>query len=493
MNDSVKKINRQMAKGSAWMGLFKIVEKSLSIISTIILARLLAPEDFGLIALAMMVIAFLELMRAFGFDMALIQNQDATPQHYNTAWTFNIIAAGLIALALYFLTPAASAFYEDDRLSSIIPLLALGIIASGFENIGVVAFRKELTFHKEFLYLLSKKVISFTTAISLAFYFQNYWALVWAFVVTKISVVVVSYLVHHYRPRLSLSKAKELFSFSGWLFINNILIFLNQKAPEMIIGKTVGIESLGSFVISRDIAKAASTELVAPINRATFPGYSKLSNKLYDLKDSFLNTQGLIAILIIPASFGFAAITPVMVPTLLGEQWLETTSFMHIIAFSSLIIGINSIQPVYIALGKPRLVAKLALVRIVILIPLILLLSHNFSTVGAAWALLTTSFIMLPFNYFPIMKMINISTYELLTKIIRPLIASGIMYFVLEYVLHSDIMNEASAYSLIDLAILIIIGALTYPALLLTFWLIAGKPDGSEKQIIQTIRKKLSK
>jgi O-antigen/teichoic acid export membrane protein len=135
-------IGRKMAKGAAWMVGFKLLERSIGLISTIILARLLIPEDFGLIAMANAVIAVAELLQAFSFDVALIQNQQATREDYDTAWTLNILLAASCAVLLAAAAYPLSVFYGDPRVESVIYWLALGMLTQGFENIGIIAFRK---------------------------------------------------------------------------------------------------------------------------------------------------------------------------------------------------------------------------------------------------------------------------------------------------------------------------------------------------------------
>lgn len=134
-------IGRSIAKGAAWMVMFRAVERSIGIVSTLILARLLMPADFGLIAMAMSFVAILELLWTFTFDNALIQNTAADRSHYDTAWTLNICLGTLIAIGLLAVAYPASWFYDDPRLIPIILCLAGGAAIQGFENIGVVGFR----------------------------------------------------------------------------------------------------------------------------------------------------------------------------------------------------------------------------------------------------------------------------------------------------------------------------------------------------------------
>ena len=139
-----------MAKGAAWMTTFKVVDRCTGIVSTAILARLLVPGDFGLVALATSTIAMLEVLGAFGLETALVQRADVSRQHFDSVWTFNVLfglSLGVIVIALAW--PVAS-FYGDPRLFSVLLILGLRQAILGFENVGIVAFRKDLAFDKEF-------------------------------------------------------------------------------------------------------------------------------------------------------------------------------------------------------------------------------------------------------------------------------------------------------------------------------------------------------
>ena len=168
----------KMAHGAAWMVGARFAIKILGLLSTLILVRLLLPADFGLVALATALVAGLQLLKTFGFEVALIQDQNATPGKYNAAWTVNLSFSVLIAVVLVLLAPFASEFYSDERLKLVLYALSFSMLLQGIENIGIVDFRKNLEFRKEFLFLFAKKLIGFCVTIPLAFALRNFWALV---------------------------------------------------------------------------------------------------------------------------------------------------------------------------------------------------------------------------------------------------------------------------------------------------------------------------
>ena len=332
VNSAMHSINRKMAKGASWMVLMRFAERGLGLISTIILARLLLPADFGLIAMAMSIIAILELLSEFGFDWALIQNQSAERRHYDTAWTFNLLFGLSVASLLVLIAQLAAQFYNESRLEIVIYALALGTVIRGIENIGVVDFRKHMEFNREFYFLFGKKLITFCVTVPAAFMLRNYWALVIGSLVGRLAGVALSYLMHAYRPRLSLAARHELFHFSKWLFINNILTFARIRSADFVIGRITGTQSLGLFSVAYELANLPTSELIAPINRAVFSGYAKMSGELAVLSRGFLNVMSVIALFALPAGAGVAATADLIVGVFLGENWLAAVPLIQLLA-----------------------------------------------------------------------------------------------------------------------------------------------------------------
>lgn len=310
-----------LARGAGLMMALRLVERGIGLASTLILARILTPGDFGLVAMAMSVLTLIELMGAFGFDVALIQRQDAQRRHFDTAWTYNVLFSASVALLLLLCAPFAAEFYREPKLRLVLSVLALGALVQGCENIGTVTFRKQMNFGQEFRFLLSKKLVSFAVTMALAFTLRNYWALVGGIIVGKLCAVLLSYRMHPFRPRFSLAASRDLFHFSKWLLVSNLILFLQNKSDSFILGRTVGAHDLGLYNVASEIAVLPSTELIAPINRAAFPAYAAQAADLEALRAKFLSVFSVIGLLAFPMSVGLACVAGPAVAVLLGPQW----------------------------------------------------------------------------------------------------------------------------------------------------------------------------
>ncbi len=481
----------QIARGAAWMMGFKLFDRSIGLVSTLMLARILTPGDFGLVAMATAVVAILELMGAFGFDSALIQRQNTQREHYDTAWTFNVIFGVTIAIFLLILAIPAAGFYHEPRLKYILPVLAISAFTSGFENIGTVAFRKELDFKSEFRFLAFKRVTAFIVTVTLAFTLRTYWALIAGVVTGKLVSVFISYRLHPYRPRLSLAAKKDLLHFSKWIFFSNLINVLQGRSVDFILGRTVGSHGLGIYNIGSEIAVMPSTELIAPLNRAVFPAYSRLAGNTSQLWLRFQDVYGTICLIVFPVTSGLLCIAPLIVQVLLGQQWLEAIPIMQIIAVCGLAGALQSnLYLVIVALGKPKSNTMLSACLLVVSLPTTIYASLQYGALGAAYAHLVISLFGLVGIIFVFSQVTGIRARFLGLAMWRPLLASGIM---------SAIVYSADAWTVtawphlpppIKVIGLISLGAISYVLSVFLIWVLLGRPQGAELTLISGFQAK---
>ena len=478
-------VKRKMVKGAAWLVMFKLVERGIGFVSTLFLARLLVPADFGLVAMATSILAALELLSMFSFDLALIQNQNAERRHYDTAWTFAVMFGIFNALAMCVAASAAAAFFGEPRVEGLMYALALSPLLQGFDNIGVVAFQKDLELHKEFWLGLTKKAVGFVVTISVAFLLNNYWALVAGMVATRVTSLVLSYFMHPYRPRLSLAAAGELFHFSKWMLLNNLLIVLNNRGTDFVIGRMSGARSLGLYSISYELANLPTTELVFPISRAVFPGYARLAGDKEQLRRAFLQVIGLVALLTVPAGAGIGLVAEPLVYLLLGPKWMDTVPLIQVLAVFGIVRSLHGpTGSIYLALGKPKVIAALQCVQLIVALTLMLFLIPKFGVIGAAWALLAGACLAMMANFTMVLNELAMSATDLMKVLWRPLVSALVMALVLMVLVQAFGRTEATVgASTLRLLAMIGIGALTYGATVITCWTLTGKPGGTEQEL----------
>jgi len=482
-------LGTRIAAGAAWMVVFRLLDRSIGIVSVVILARLLVPADFGLVAMATAIIAIIELLSAFNFDMALIQNQQATRAHYDTAWTMNVAMAGACALLIAAAALPAGAFYGDPRLVAIMLWLSLATWIRGFENIGVVAFRKELKLFREFQLLLIKRIVAFLVTISIALAVRSYWALVSGILAGSVVGVALSYLLHPFRPRFDLAARGELLHFSKWRVFDNIINTLATRAVDLIIGKSLGPGPLGLFSLAHEISFLPSSELSAPINRAVYPGYAKVASDQTKLRVQFLDVLGLTALLTAPLAFGIAAIAPLLVPLLLGDAWREAVPLMKILAVAGLLVSLRTnVGYVFLALGRSKLLVAMTAVRFGVIVPALAFGTIYFGTEGAAWAILGASIAILPITHFFMHRILRIRLAEHGSVLWRPAVAAiGMALAVNEYLAWTE-HGFAASHAVLALASAVVLGIVVYVSFTSLLWAASGFPRSAEARVSTAIQ-----
>jgi len=474
--------------------LFKLFERGLGLISTLVLARFLVPDDFGLVVIATTFVALLDLMRAFGFDMALIHLRQVTRAHFDTAWTFSALLGVLIASLLFLLGPSLAAFYGDPRLKAVLWALAFASLFNGFESNGPVMFRKELQWKQDFWFQITRKFAAVMFTIPLAILWQNYWALVAGTIAGRFASMVVSYLVTPHRPRFCLSERRQLWSFSKWTFITNILVFVRQRLPNLMIGKMTSTANVGLFGMARDISRLLTTELVSPINRAAFPGYAKIADDVPRLQQGFLKMLGAIALVVVPAGIGVALVAEPAVRILLGERWSDSVPALQVLSVYGAIGGLQgNANAVYLAIGRPRLQSVMLVVFVVVLIPAVIILTPAYGHVGAAIAYLIAGAIAVPYNLANICTCLAMPKSSLLGVLWRPFFASAVM--ALTVIAATFVIPWSATWfgALVKLFVLACTGGATYVAALAVAWHAAGKRDGAERWALDQARAKFAR
>lgn len=469
------------------MVLFKLVERSLGLVSTLILVRLLSPADFGVVAMALSFILMAEALTAFGFDIALIQNQQATEAHYNTAWTGNLLLGAAITVLMVALAAPIADFYRRPEVFWVACALASGPLITACENIGVVAFRKDLDFRKEFAFQISRKVVGFLVAVPLAFWLHSYWALVSGILASKLAGSAISYLVHPFRPRLSLMRFGSMFRFSRWLLFINMATFVRDRSTDIFIGRLHGAASLGIYNVSYELANLPTTELGAPINRALLPGFAKLSRP-EEVRQIYGGAVAMLAFLALPAAAGIFAIAPYLVPVAFGAKWLESVMLIEVLAFNgALLLFQSSLCSVLIGQGHPARVMIAAGMHVILLLMLLAVFSEHFGVLGAAYAVLSASVLSTPIYLHQFRKALAIGPSVFLRAIVRPAIAAAFMAAVVRWALPEYQAAMSIQFATAALLSGVLLGIVCYAVGAIALWLLAGRPGGAESLVVDRV------
>lgn len=468
--------------GTAWMGGLRWGLKLLGIVSTLIVARILTPQDYGLVAMAIMVSSFMQVWLDFGVRQSLIQNQQADREDYDTAWSVRIIQGTSIALILAAGSPFIADFFNEPQLTSLLWLVAASIVLTALSNIGVVNFQKEMNFRREVVLEISSKVISITITIAIAFWLRNYWALAIGIFSHHLAFFILSYVLHPYRPRWSLSRFRSLWSFSQWMLLSNIGMQLGSKADRFVVGKLAAASGLGIYTIALELAEMATKELANPISRTLLPLIAKVKENKKKVLDIYLKVIGGVNTLTIPAGIGLALIAKPFILVFLGEKWIDAVPYLQIFAiysiFNLLLVGANGI---FIATGRVRLLSGLLWFEGFLLLAFSLIGFFWLGMIGVAYGRLASGLIYAAVIYAYLARHIDLTIPALWGQIWRPALSAAIMLLAML----TTPMGTLSP--LLTLVLSLALGGTAYAATSYILWRLCGRPDGMENVIVSIV------
>ena len=475
----------KVARGAAWMVGLRMTDRLVGLASTLILARVLTPADFGLVAMAMAVIGLIELASAFGFEVPLLRAAQPTRAEYDTVWTLNVMFGVGCASATALAAVPAAHFYAEERLIPVFLALAFGWAVSSFANVGTVDFRRNLDFAREFRLLMANRVVTFSVTIPSALLFRSYWALIAGIVAGRIASVAFSYLWHPYRPRFSLRESRQLFSFSLWIFVEKIASFGNARLPDFVLGRTHGPAAVGVYRVAEEIGYLPGSELVAPINRVFLPGVSRLVEGGRTMGEVVAIATGVVALILFPACLGIAAVADPLVRTMLGNQWLGAIPIVEIMAVNAMLVALWSNQQTsLLAAGLPKLPGLVALARLAVFAPSVFLLTPAYGSWGVAVSVLISSTFSFLIGLQVSLRKLAMTLGQYLGATWRPLLASSIMYGVLRHTVVATGSTQSSLQALGELGTAVAAGVGVYVAALAALYFGTGRPRGAEQIVL---------
>ena len=397
-------LTHRVVKSSFWVFAQRITDRIFYLTKLIILARILSPHDFGLLGIAMLAMLTLENFSQTGFRSALIQKKENIENYLNSAWTIGILRGIVLFSILYFIAPYVAAFFNVPPAKPVIQVIGFSILLQAFTNIGIVYFQKELQFNKQLVYQLSGSLADFIVAVSTALILRSVWALVFGLLAGNFVRLIMSYIIHPYKPHIGLDfgKAKELFGFGKWVLGSSILIFLITQGDDAFVGKFLGATMLGFYQMAYRISNMPATEITHVISQVMFPAYSRIQHDISKLREVYLKILQVTAFLSFPVAGLIFVLGSDFTRIFLGEKWIPMVPAMQMLVLAGLVRSIAAIAgPVFYAVGKPQIDTKLQVIRLFALAALIYPFTIKWGILGSSLAVFLSIFIAnIGFSFF---------------------------------------------------------------------------------------------
>jgi polysaccharide transporter, PST family len=482
-------LKKSLLAGSGWMVALRLSMRIFGFGSIIVLARILTPEDFGLIAMCSVIAAFSDLLFSFGVDVVLIQKSEVTDADLNAAWSLQILQGAGAAFVITTIAPFAVDFYNDARVLPILLLMAAGVLARGFKNTGVIFFKRELQFNRQYNYQIIITVIRIIVTILAALALRSYWALVLGIVIGYFLEVFFSFMLHKFRPKFRLEGIRDIWSFSKWVIVLRLAQFFSLRFDRIILGGLTTSSKVGIYNMSNEIAAIPNETVMGPVQQVLFPGFSKLKYEESRLNTAYLKSLAAATSIGLPACIGVGLVAEELVPIMLGSQWLDAIPLIQILAFSTaarsltlingaIMMAADMIKPLSVIYALSALIYLLSMVSVYQVAEL-----EGVAQLRAIFGVLTLAALI----YF-VSKKREIAFTKVWSIIWRPLVSTiamflGVNYFAL--ILQGDVTIWMSLVAKVSA------GAAIYASVLMFLWCMSGRPKTIEADIISMLSKKL--
>jgi O-antigen/teichoic acid export membrane protein len=416
-------LEKKVIKGSFWVTVVKVVQKLLGLARNIVLARILAPSDFGLFGIALLTLSLLERFTTTGFSQAIIAKKEKPHRYLDTAWTVEAIRGVFLAGILLAGAGWVGSFFNEPQATNIIRLLSFNILISGFTNIGTVFFRKNLKFEKEFIYKVGGPIVDLIVTIVAVLIMRNIYALVIGSLAGAVVNLTISYLIHPYRPkfRIDIKRFKELFDFSKWIFGSSVVDYLLTEGDDILVGRVLGATTLGIYQMAYRISNFPATQVTHLIGSVSYPAYSKLQDRPQKLREAYLKFFKVITFFSFPLAFFIYFFAYDFTFLVLSEKWLPAVVAIQGLALWGLVRSIGaSTGPIFKAKNRPDIPTKIGIFKLIVLAASIYPLMVNYGLNGVIIAVVGSAVVTNPIADYILIKFINLRIWQFLERLIFP-------------------------------------------------------------------------
>jgi len=350
-------VAERAVKSGVWASAITASDRVLQIVKLVVVAGLLGPSAMGLMGIALLTLATLDVFTNLGMDVALIQrSEDDVDAYLDTAWVLQLCRGAALAAVAWTAAPFVATFFGEPRSLDLIRVIGFSPLLLGLQNPAVMYFRKNLEFHRQFGYRVTGSLVDMSVALALAVATGSVWALVFGKLAGDATRTGASYVIHDYRPSVAfdLAKGRELFGYGKWILGAGVTSFLLGQGDDVFVGWFLGAASLGLYQLAYRLANAPATEITKVISSTMLPTYSKLQDDPAAVREAYFRVLQFTTLLTFPMSVGIFVTAPSFVAAFLGDAWAPMVPVMRALSAWGLLLSIGAnVGPLFRALGRP--------------------------------------------------------------------------------------------------------------------------------------------
>lgn len=425
MDDQLK---RAAVKGVGWAFFSSTAVRMIQVVTTLVLAKLLMPDDFGVFALAAIAVNALILFRDLGFAQVLIYRQGDVHRTAGTAFTLSLASSLIMAIMLAASAPAVGRLLGSMHVVGPLRVMSLALFVSGAANVPLALLDRDLKFRKRAVPELGGAVANASVAITLAALGFGAWSMVLGWVALEITITALALAVCPWRPKPTYDRdqARTIIDYGKFLMAASLITFAFFNIDKLGVGKWLGERPLGFYSLAFTVCNLPATNLSHVIGRVMFPTYSRLQNDLQDMKSVYLTTIRYISLAAFPAAVGIMILAGPVIRTFYSEKWVPAIPIFHVLAVYGLVRSIGSTaSAVFMSTGQPGIVSRTSLLQLAVAVPFVYPAAERFGVTGVALLFTTAYAAGSVFALGRVGRILGISAGSYLAAIALPMGAAG--------------------------------------------------------------------
>lgn len=428
--------SRTVINSMIWKLLERLSSQLVSFVISIVLARLLMPEDYGIIAIVLVFISFANVIIDGGLNTALIQKKHASQVDFSTIFWFCLALAIVVYVILFVAAPIIAHFYENDLLVPVLRVLCLIVFFNSFNSIQRAYVARHMLFQKLFYINAVSLVISGSLGITMAYLSFGVWALVAQSLSNAMICCFFMWYSIQWRPTCVFSNTsfRSLFDFGWKIFLTNLIVSIYNNIRSLLIGKVYNPTSLAYFDRGRTLPDLIVYNVTSTLNAVLLPAFSEEQDNIQRVKQMMRRSIKVSYFVLCPLLIGFIVTAKDVVLLLLTEKWLPCVPFIQIFCIAYILTPVQNVNMTTIqSLGYSSITLKLEIIK-KILEAVILVISFLINVYAVAWGIVVYNFLCIFINLQPSRKLVNYGTWEQIKDIIPivglSLFMGGIVYML---------------------------------------------------------------
>ncbi|MEM6602598.1 MAG: oligosaccharide flippase family protein [Pseudomonadota bacterium] len=470
------KDENKLLKGSLWASGARWCIKIIGLISTLIIVRIIIPEDFGIIMKAILVSGPITIAAQIGFFETLLKIKKPEKYDYDTAFTLNIIFGGTLALLLFVSAPLWAKLLYQPEITYVLQILSIKPLFAGFFSPRYREFQRDFNYSSDFLLQVLSKIISVTAIILATLYYKNYLGPIVGQTLGACCYTFISYIFLPYRPALCLKSKAFFLSFSLPNIRAGLADYVLQNLDRMLLARYISTSILGLYNIAYELAEQFTTEIIYPLARSFFPVFAELENDKEALRKTYLSSMTFLIPLCIAIGFGLSLVAEKFILVYAGENWRESAIFLKLLSLSAAAQAFCLVNgSVLGAIGHMKKRAHLTVSHAILSAVFMLPFALNADIMAVLYVKICFGLLFVILNLYVTTYVMQIATKELLLILIRPVLASIVMVITVTH------LPDYTAF--FDLISHTLIGATSFIVSTMIIWYLMKQPEGAEKKL----------